>query len=406
MTVGMRPLVGGSHLLNALGINSQEVFEQLNQIQQRVGLLNQLGQGFQQSGGIQPNALAGLLQQGQVPARGMMPPPNMGGCGCGGFANTRELDLGASRPGANPFEQLMNRQQGAMMERFLRTNPFARQQLEMAFGGRIVSDGVDDGRIRIRQFSQIGFMGGGIGNDAANNAVGALNGLNQAAYGQPFGAGQGNPNMFADALLPGLFNVLQGKGGGFAPDPLGNQGLPPAGILAGQPANPLAAGQLPGIENPILNQALTGGFGGGGMPAFGGGMPAFGGGMPAGIGNAPAIPGGGAGGAFGIGNDLGNAFNDPTLTVEDKVTLLLMQIMKKLDKEIEAQGNNLQKLQAQGGQGQNGMNGQGGQGPSIDVESMKLKRLVDKRNQMFDTLRQIVEKYNQTAKGMIDTVGR
>jgi len=44
--------------------------------------------------------------------------------------------------------------------------------------------------------------------------------------------------------------------------------------------------------------------------------------------------------------------------------------------------------------------------PSIDVETMKLKRMIDKRSQMFDMLRQIIDKYNQTAKGIIDSMGR
>ena len=44
--------------------------------------------------------------------------------------------------------------------------------------------------------------------------------------------------------------------------------------------------------------------------------------------------------------------------------------------------------------------------PSIDVETMKLKRMIDKRSQMFDMLRQIIDKYNQTAKGVIDSIGR
>ena len=43
---------------------------------------------------------------------------------------------------------------------------------------------------------------------------------------------------------------------------------------------------------------------------------------------------------------------------------------------------------------------------SIDVETMKLKRLIDKRSQAFDMLRQIIDRYNQTAKGIIDTIGR
>jgi len=37
---------------------------------------------------------------------------------------------------------------------------------------------------------------------------------------------------------------------------------------------------------------------------------------------------------------------------------------------------------------------------------MKLKRMIDKRGQMFDQLRAIIDKYNQTAKGIIDSIGR
>lgn len=448
MSVGMRPLVGGSHLLNALGINSNEVFQQLDQIQQRVGLLKQLSDGFQGAGGgLQPNALAGLLQQGNIPTQGAMPPPNMGACGCGGAAGfAKQVDLGASRPGANPMEAMMNRQQGAMMERFLTSNPFGRQQLEMQLGGRVLPDGVADGRLQIQPFPQGNFPGGGVSNFAANNAMGALNGLNQAALASPFGGlgggfGKGG-DVFNNAILGGLANVLGKGGGNFAglggggfTDMMSMQGLNPAGIIAGQGVAPQAMGTLPGIDNPILKQAVNlagmngmgalggmgnmagngtympgdaatalntvgAGLGGGGLGGAGG---AGGAGGPAGLG-----AGLGAGAAGGLGAGLGDnimGMNDAGLTVEDKVTLLLMQIMKKLDKEIEQQGNNLQKLQAQGGaQGAGGA--PGGQTPSIDVESMKLKRLIDKRNQMFDTLRQIVDKYNQTAKGMIDTVGR
>ncbi|CAN0599418.1 unnamed protein product [Laminaria digitata] len=37
---------------------------------------------------------------------------------------------------------------------------------------------------------------------------------------------------------------------------------------------------------------------------------------------------------------------------------------------------------------------------------MKLKRMIDKRGQMFDMLRQIIDKYNETAKGIIQSIGR
>jgi hypothetical protein len=130
---------------------------------------------------------------------------------------------------------------------------------------------------------------------------------------------------------------------------------------------------------------------------------------------------------------------DPALTVEDKVTLMIMLIMKKMDDDILKQAeyiNSIQQQQSSRTPGEPGIGGTftgptapagafgggtasgaggafaGGNGtpgessPSIDVETLKLKRMVDKRSQMFDMLRQIIDKYNQTAKGIIDTIGR
>lgn len=93
--------------------------------------------------------------------------------------------------------------------------------------------------------------------------------------------------------------------------------------------------------------------------------------------------------------------NDPSLTIEDKVTLLIMLIMKKMDEDIEKQANYVNSLQTQ--QGDRG--GKEGQ-TSVDVESQKMARLVTKRGQMFDTLRQIIDRYNETAKGVIQSMGR
>jgi hypothetical protein len=111
-----------------------------------------------------------------------------------------------------------------------------------------------------------------------------------------------------------------------------------------------------------------------------------------------------SGAALGGDGDYGIDLGGGGLTVEDKITLMLINIMKKMDREIEQQANQINALQQQ--QKQGGGEGGGGGAPSIDVETMKLKRLIDKRSQMFDMLRQIIDKYNQTAKGIIDSMGR
>lgn len=44
--------------------------------------------------------------------------------------------------------------------------------------------------------------------------------------------------------------------------------------------------------------------------------------------------------------------------------------------------------------------------PSIDVEMMKLKRMIDKRSHMFEMIRQILHQQDETAKNVIQSMGR
>ena len=121
---------------------------------------------------------------------------------------------------------------------------------------------------------------------------------------------------------------------------------------------------------------------------------------------------------------MNNILSDPTLTVEDKITFLLYLLMRTLDLQIERQGRYIMNLQLEGIEG-DAARREGKQDPSgwadvgdrrkeeekrrqssVDTETLNLKRLVDKRAQIFDTLRQIIDRYNQTAKSLIDSMGR
>jgi hypothetical protein len=82
---------------------------------------------------------------------------------------------------------------------------------------------------------------------------------------------------------------------------------------------------------------------------------------------------------------------DPSLSDADRATLASMAILKDLDREIAEASRRVDRMPP---------------GPSQDVEVIKLKRLIDKRAQIFDQLRAIIDKYNQTAKGIIDSIGR
>lgn len=377
-------LVGGSHLLRAMGLHMEGVLHQLEHQTQR---LQGLADHFERLA-MAPHMLGSLLSSGALPAPMCMPPPFMGGCPCPGhYAAPRSMDLGAAPPGANFFQKLAARKAGAKLERFLNKNPFARQQFEMMMGGRIVPDGRNDGRLTVVPFPPGYFPAGGAHNAAAFSALGMLDDLSRAAAGIAGGVnaamGGGVHQAAMLGALAGLMDGMFGAGGA-------------GSYLPGGGAGPRSGTYMPG-------SGATGGFGTGGS-----GMP--------GVAGLPRRPG--------EGDDISALLADPSLTVEDKICLMIMMIMKKMDKEIEEQANYINKIQQQqskggqggggaGGAGGAGGGGQGGQGggqggssPSIDVETMKLKRLIDKRSQMFDMLRQIIDKYNETAKNIIQSIGR
>lgn len=209
------------------------------------------------------------------------------------------------------------------------------------------------------------------------------------------------------------------------------------GFLTGAAVGPSLAPDVPGPFGAFLLSGLFGIAGGLQPPLGGAGFGSW---------NPDARPGLVNGtcplAEYAHQAEVDGVLRDPALTVEDKVTLMLMLIMKKMDRDIEREAQYINAIQQQQGNrgGKSGKGGKGGKGllgsalgvlgfgglgllgsglgaagglvgaggqqssPSIDVETMKLKRMVDKRSQMFDMLRQIVDKYNQTAKGVIDAI--
>lgn len=154
--------------------------------------------------------------------------------------------------------------------------------------------------------------------------------------------------------------------------------------------------------------------------------------------------------------DIERIFADPSLSVEDQVMLVLMRIMNKMDEDITRQTKHLARLQNQqngrkkkkkggiggmvggvakmaggvagtafggpvGGMAGNmagGMlggilGGGGGAGggvagdkPTVDTEAMKLSQMVKKRGNLFEALKGILDKYNETAKNTAQGIGR
>ena len=90
--------------------------------------------------------------------------------------------------------------------------------------------------------------------------------------------------------------------------------------------------------------------------------------------------------------ELNKLLQDVNLSVEDKVMLFLMLIVKKMDADIEVQAERATTKSAGAA--------------NIDVEMQKLQRLVQKRAQMFDMMSKIMDQYSEQAKNMIQSMGR
>jgi hypothetical protein len=94
-------------------------------------------------------------------------------------------------------------------------------------------------------------------------------------------------------------------------------------------------------------------------------------------------------------------FSARYLTPEQKITLSRDSLIRKINQDIEDQANHINRLQHALADKSPLVDG-----ATIDVETMKLKRLLDKRSQMVDLLNQIIDKYKQTSMGIIDAIGR
>jgi hypothetical protein len=402
MVLEFRHDVRAANLFNALGIDPHQVTRRLEE-RSRLADLGAMGDDFERvSNNMGPLGVLRLLRRGAVSRDRFMPRPESG---------REALGFGADEPGFDP-SQFPVGSPAHRLGRFFEAQPFARQQIEMMLGGRIVPSTLGDGGFAIRPFRD-SLFGAGPDNRAAATAFDMLDriqraGLNPAIQNAAFG----DRRSYERAMATGFATLLAEM----ERETMRRQATLGTAQQGGGGRN--AVGQAFSAGGlPFLGGGGGGGFFGGGGDPFGGG--GFGGG---GFGGDPFGFGGGGGqsptqAAFGLGGggggEGGAILGDPGLTVEDKVTLLIMQIMKKMDQDIMRQANYINALQQQqqggggkGGGGGGGKGGGGGGAPSIDVETMKLKRLIDKRSQMFDMLRQIIDKYNQTAKGIIDSIGR
>lgn len=307
--------------------------------------------------------------------------PDMSSFAAGGYASlfpiSQRVDLGlGTSMGKLPFFMRLFggglgfanpiRENAARFERALHKSPLLRSLVEAKLGGRIRLDGKYDGKITVSRFARTLVPGAA--------AVGALFPTAASAMGW-------------------LSNIANATGG-----------------LKGNNLLQMITGGLGSISDSVSGDSVTASSSSAGFQ-----------------GQCDAV------------------MADTSLSIEDKVVLFLMLIMNKMDQQIEDKMKEINELQQKqknkkkkgglfgkilgiagtavgslfgpvgtalgsaagsliGGAVSGSGNSKNDQ--SIDVETMKLKRMIDKRSQMFDMLRQIIDKYNETAKNMIQSMGR
>jgi hypothetical protein len=95
---------------------------------------------------------------------------------------------------------------------------------------------------------------------------------------------------------------------------------------------------------------------------------------------------------------------DRGASIEDKLTALLILVSSSFDRLIDKKIGDIQKLEG-------ALKKQGGEdasktSKSIDVETLALSRLTTKREQFFKLLQGTIEKYNQTAQGVLQKLNQ
>ncbi|MCC7382172.1 MAG: hypothetical protein IT384_10095 [Deltaproteobacteria bacterium] len=311
---------------------------------------------------------------------------------------SHHLDVGSGPGVADGFAGLFSptRRGATRFEQALRSDDLLRARFEQAIGGRIVElGGGRDGRMTIERFGAAAQPFPGVAtNPAAFELHQTLQSMQVSAMqrAQTFGLVAGAGTGLVTLLGTGNPFLALALGGftGLATSLFSGGGLPFMSPIFGAGAGPFGAGPFGGVlgVGPFSFNMLSG----------------------AGVGswNPLAAPGhiNNTNPAYESAHQaqVASVLNDPSLSVEDKVMLMLALIMKKMDDDIERQMqyiNALQNQQARRGKKGGGKKGGGQAAPSVDVEMQKLQRMITKRAQLFEMASNIMKKYDDTARAAI-----
>jgi hypothetical protein len=95
--------------------------------------------------------------------------------------------------------------------------------------------------------------------------------------------------------------------------------------------------------------------------------------------------------------DVGSLLDDPSLSLVDKLILLMGSVDKNMQRKANAKMKQIQAAGAQDG---------GGEGGSLDVQSIELKRIIDTASQIKDIIRGAIDKQTDSENKSAQAVGR
>jgi hypothetical protein len=109
------------------------------------------------------------------------------------------------------------------------------------------------------------------------------------------------------------------------------------------------------------------------------------------------LPGGGA--SRGVGGSAG-VLADPSLSLEEKIMLILQRVLEQTDQDLMAATAELEgQSKAQG-------SGKPGTDSAREMAQLKLQRLMEKRKAMFDLMSNVSSKFHEMSKTAIQNLGR
>lgn len=121
----------------------------------------------------------------------------------------------------------------------------------------------------------------------------------------------------------------------------------------------------------------------------------------------PAPPPGSTSGSGGASRGLSDILSDPTLSIEEKIELILQRVCERTDEELLATMRELDALSSKKADLKDPNDGESQKiQRSIEQLNLRIQKLVERRRAMFDLMSNMSQKFNEMARTAIQNMAR